>query len=198
MLYNGFKLGELTQRLTPVIDGQQSLLSKAYTTGLAALLKQDTVTELSVWLKDKGVNLPVSYSYRYSGSDDDRVEQQEYDWLSGKVKSLRNGVETVLALDPGTVDTHMVQIALRQDLFEGRKEMSYPVISRSKLKQYTFQVLGDESVMTRAFGKLKCLKLKRGSTLFWLAEQFDYLPIKIEKDEDGTTVSSYLIEFKDD
>jgi hypothetical protein len=194
--YNGFKLGELTQQLSPVIDGLQTLQTRAYTTGIASLLKSDMATQFSLWAREKGENLPVRYSYQYSGSRDDRSEKLEFDWSGGKVKSLYKGVDTVLQLESGTFDKHMVQIALRQDLSREVKEFSYPVVDRNRLKQYTFKVLGVESVMTRAFGKLKCLKLKRGTTLFWLAEKLDYLPIKIEKDEEGTAVSTYLIEFK--
>ena len=196
VLYNGLKLGELTQQLSPVVDGRQALQSRAYTTGLAAMLKSDTVTQLSIWLREKGRDLPITYTYQYSGSRDSRFEKQQYDWPGNRVKSLRDGVETLLALEPGTLDTHMVQIALRNDLSRGLQEISYPVIDRSRLKQYTFKVLGNESLVTRAFGKLDCIKLQRGTTLFWLAEKLDYLPIKIEKDEEGTTVTSRLIEFK--
>ena len=194
--YNGLKLGELIQQLSPVVEGQQALQSRAYTTGLAALLKGDTVTQFSLWARDKDKSLPVRYLYEYSGSRDDRSEKQEFDWSGGKVKSLYKGVETTLQLQPGTFDKHMVQIALRQDLARGLKEFSYPVVDRGRLKQYTFKILGTEAVATRAFGKLNCLKLKRGSTVFWLARKFDYLPVKIEKDEDSTAVSTHLIEFK--
>lgn len=196
VLYNGLKLGELTQQLSPVVDGRQALQSKAYTTGLAAMLKSDTVTQLSIWLREKGRDQPLSYTYQYSGSRDSRFEKQQYDWAASRVKSLRGGVETVLDLEPGTFDIQMVQIALRKDLARGLKEITYPVIDRSQLRRYTFKVLGMESVVSQALGKLSCIKLQRGSTLFWLAEKLDYLPIKIERDEKGMTVTSRLVEFK--
>ncbi len=198
VLYNGIKLGELTQKLSPVVEGRQALQSRAYTTGLAAMFKSDTVTQLSLWLREKGRDLPLSYTYHYDGSRKSRFEQQKYDWPGSRVKSLRDGVETMLELEPGTFDIHMVQIALRKDLSRGLKEITYPVIDRSQLKRYTFKVLGEESLATEALGKLRCVKLQRGSTRLWLAQKLDYLPIKIEKDDDGTTVTSRLIEFKGD
>lgn len=192
--YNGLKVGELVQQLTEKSTGSLALQTVAKTTGVVALLKSDKVVELSLWLEQAGDLLPVSYTYHYSGRSKDIFERQDFDWVTGKVKSLHDAKVTELSVAKGTYDKHMYQVALRYALLNGKKKISYPVAERAEIKQYEFEVLAEELVETRHFGKLKCLKVKKGTTRIWVAEKFDYLPIKIEKDEDGTTMGTYLVE----
>ena len=172
------------------------LQTVAYTTGLVSWLKSDKVSERSIWRSEAGELLPLSYTYRYSGGSKEVFERLDFDWSESQVASLRDGKITTLAVEHGILDKHMYQIVLRQDLLKGLKQLSYPVVDRSKLKQYDIEVLGEELVKTKHFGRLKCLKVRKGTTLIWASERFDYLPVKIEQDEDGTTAGTYLIEFK--
>jgi hypothetical protein len=194
--YSGLKVGELTQRLTEKKNGRQTLQTVAYTTGLVSWVKPDKVVERSIWRDEAGELLPISYTYRYSGTRKEVFERLDFDWQTGEVASLRDGKVTTLAVERGTLDKHMYQMVLRQDLLKGLRPLNYSVADRSKLKQYEFEVLGEEWVETKDFGKLNCLKIKKGTTLIWAAARFDYLPVRIEQEEEGTVTGSYLIEFK--
>ncbi len=193
--YNGIKVGEMTQQLTASTNGRQTLQTVAYTTGLVSWLKSDKVTERSIWHDEGGALMPLSYTYRYSGNNKEAFERLDFDWQTGIVKSLRDGKVTELAVEAGTFDKHMYQLPLRRDLAKGLRQLRYPVADRGKLEQYEFEVLAEEPVETGSLGKVNCLKLQKGTTFIWVAQKFDYLPVKIEKDEDGSTVSSELIEF---
>ena len=193
--YNGIKVGEMTQQLSARSNGRQTLQTVAYTTGLVSWLKSDKITERSIWHDSNGTLSPLSYTYRYSGNNKEAFERLDFDWQTGVVKSLRDGKVTELAVEAGTFDKHMYQLLLRRDLAKGLRQLSYPVADRGKLEQYEFEVLAEELVETETLGKINCLKLKKGTTFIWVAQKFDYLPVKIEKDEDGSMVSSELIEF---
>ena len=79
---------------------------------------------------------------------------------------------------------------------EDLPEQQKMVLQLRDVEQYEFEVLAEEVVETETLGKINCLKLKKGTTFIWVAQKFDYLPVKIEKDEDGSIISSELIEFK--
>jgi hypothetical protein len=194
--YNGLKVGELTQSMTEEINGRQSLQTIAYTTGLVAWLKSDTVTERSIWQVDAGRQTPLSYTYRYAGRSDEIFERQDFDWRKRQVSRQRDGQTTQLAVEPGTLDKHMYQVVLRHALRRGDKHIHYLVVDDGMVKRYDFEVLGEEALEMPHLGPLICLKVKKGTTLIWVAQKYDYLPVKIEKDEDGTAIGTYLVELQ--
>lgn len=194
--YNGLKVGEMVQRLTPPEQGRRTLKTTVYTTGPLSWLQPDKLTERSTWQSGAEVSRPLSYSYHYRGRGEGARERLDFDWANNQVRSLNKGKVKVLALEPETLDKHMYQVALRRDLAMGLKNIVYSVADRDKLRQYTFQVLGEELLETEHFGALNCLKVQKGTTLIWVAKKFDYLPVKIEKEEGGLTASSLLVELK--
>lgn len=191
--YSSLKVGEMTQRLQRGGDGQHVLQTTAHTTGVVSWLKNDKVTEESIWYEAQGELLPLSYRYRYQGRSKDVLERLDFDWQAGEVESLRDGKLTTLTVTPGTYDKHMYQIALRRDLAKGERRIAYSVAERSKIKSYAFEVVGEEHIDSESFGSLDCLRVKKGTTTIWVAPDFDYLPVRIEKDEDGSLVRSELV-----
>ncbi len=194
--YNGIKVGEMTQRLTKASGGRQTMHTEARTTGLVSWFKSDTITERSIWREEGGMRMPISYTYRYTGRSKEVFERLDFDWEKGVVESLREGKVTVLEVERGTLDKHMVQLVLRQALFGDERHFSYPVADRSKLEQYQFELEGEGVFESDKLGKLHCLKVRRGDTLFWVARKFDYLPVRIEKMEDDNSITSELIEYQ--
>ena len=86
--------------------------------------------------------------------------------------------------------THRLQ--LRRDLSAGQQVFSYPVISRGKLKQYSYKVVSEQILQT-AIGPLNTVKVERviddgdKSVSVWLATDWDYLIVKLQqsKGKDG-------------
>ncbi|MCW8918453.1 MAG: DUF3108 domain-containing protein [Gammaproteobacteria bacterium] len=194
--YDGFKVGELTQQLEAMVEGRQALQTVAYTTGVVAWFKSDRISERSVWLSEAGRLLPQSYRYHYTGRSKEIVERHDFDWRKQEVQIERDGAIRQMALEPGAMDKHMYQVALRHDLLSGLKQASYAVVERDRLEPYEFEVLGEERLELPPFGPLDCLKVKKGTTRIWVAHRFDFLPVKIEKEEDGATIGTYLIELQ--
>jgi hypothetical protein len=89
---------------------------------------------------------------------------------------------------------------LRYDLQVLGKPNPYDIVDRKRLKQYRFELLGEELVET-PIGKLNTVKLKRlrkeGSpreTIIWLAKDWDFLLTKIHQKENGKSYEIILSE----
>lgn len=193
--YNGFKVGEMTQRLSRARAGLNELETIAYTTGPLAWLKEDRVEEHSTWRDDGDAKRPISYRYDYTGRSDAVEERLDFDWHKGVVSSLHEGKRQRLALAPDTLDKHMYQIVLRQQLRDRPPHLTFTVADRGKLREYDFSLLGEETLQSPVLGRINTLKVQRGNTIIWAAPQYDYLPVKLENVEDGTRISTQLVAF---
>ncbi len=188
---DGFKVGELEQRVVARGDGSWLLETIMQTTGVVSWFKSDKVVEQSV-LRSVGETLqPLSYSYRYTGRNKDVVERIDFDWNKMQVSSLRDGKITLLPAETGLLDKQVYQLLVRRDLMRGLKSMSYRVAERSRLTTFEVVVAGEETVAT-PFGKYRTIKLQRGATLLWCAPELGYAVVKLERQEDGHSAVSYI------
>ena len=97
-----------------------------------------------------------------------------------------------LELEAGYLDMITHRLQLRRDLSAGQQVFSYPVISRGKLKQYSYKVVSEEILQT-AIGPLNTVKVERviddsdKSVSVWLATDWDYLIVRLQqsKGKDG-------------
>ncbi|MBL4783199.1 MAG: DUF3108 domain-containing protein [Porticoccaceae bacterium] len=82
------------------------------------------------------------------------------------------------------------QLQLRRDLFKPDSPLDYSVIAHGKVKNYRFQRAGEEVVDT-GLGKFTAQKVRRlrdekdRETVFWMAGELAYLPVKIWQREDN-------------
>lgn len=80
-----------------------------------------------------------------------------------------------------------------------KKTLSYKVMSRGRIKDYQFEILGEEIVNT-ALGEIPTLKVQRirkdakRQTIFWMAPAWDYLMVKISQQEKGGEHYEMLLE----
>lgn len=188
---DGFKVGEMTRKLKPLGNGTWQLESSLYTTGLVALFKKDKITERSIWHNGADGLVPISYHSHYSGRSKEVEERLAFDWDRGVVTSLRDGRETDVPLTAGVMDKLVYQFALRQDLANGASRIEYKVADRGKIETYAFKVVGREKVVT-SLGEYDTIKVKKGTTTFWVAPALDYLVVQIVQQEDDHTLSSYI------
>lgn len=189
--YNGFKVGEMKQSLKQRGEGRYLLETEVYTTGLVSWFKSDHVVERSVVDYLDGQLKPQRYVYRYTGRKKDVLEKLEFDWDKQQIASLRDGKTKYLALQPGIYDKQVYQLAMRGELGSGRKHFLYTVADRGKIEEYELEVAGHEKVVT-TFGEVDSVVVKKGTTTLWLAEDYNYLVVKIEQREDGNLATSYI------
>ncbi|HEY0635771.1 MAG TPA: DUF3108 domain-containing protein [Gammaproteobacteria bacterium] len=188
---DGFKVGELEQRVVARADGTWLLETIMQTTGVVSWFKSDKVVEQSVMRAIDDTLQPLSYSYRYTGRNKDVVERIDFDWNKMQVSSLRDGKITLLPAEKGLLDKQVYQLLVRRDLARGLKSMSYPVAERSRLTTFETTVAGEETLVT-PFGKFRTIKVQRGATTLWCAPELGYAVVKLERHEDGHSAVSYI------
>lgn len=135
-----------------------------------------------------GVITPLQYTLEGSGliQEDDRAlsfntaNKTITDDLNNKVypDQWQTGLQDKL--------TYMLQISL--DIAADKQNLDYPVFEKNKLKNYRFEIIGEEILTTRV-GPLKTIKIrqvrkdKRDITA-WLAMDKQYLLVKlVDKDK---------------
>lgn len=192
VLYNDFKVGEMSQKLERREDGSYLMQTEAQATGIAAWFSSDRIVERSIWRFEEGRVRPQQYHYYYAGGRKPELEEKlEFDWEAMQITSSYKGKRKQLPLSPGVYDKQLYQLVLRHELAEGLRQFDYKVADRGKLRDYHFEVVASEQVET-PFGKLDAVKLAKEETDLWLIEAFDYLLVKLQKSEDGDQVVSRI------
>jgi len=186
----GLKLGTSTRRLQKNAAGEFIFSGESNTTGVAALIRNDKITEKSLWLYQDGQILPQSYAYHHTGSKKQRHVTVEFNWDKQVAQNTYKGKTWEIKLKKGVLDKLVYQIALMQDLAAGHKgDIEYKVADGGKLKTYHLVFAGEEMIET-ALGKLKTYKFTRQSahkksrfSSLWCAEAYNWLPVRIEHQE---------------
>lgn len=192
----GAKVAEMQRVFTRLDNGQYRYRSETRTTGLFAVFRKDHVVEQSDWLFQNGELRPLEYLYEHSGGKKDRNVAVTFDWDAQKITNTVNGQSWRMPAEPNVMDKLLYQLAIMHDLKAGRPELAYTVADGGKIKAYNFELQGEETIET-PLGELTTVKVSRvrtdskRETVFWCAEKFHFLPVRVENIEtDGgkTTV----------
>lgn len=192
----GAKVAEMLRVFTRLENGQYRYRSETRTTGLFALFRKDHVIEESNWLFENGELRPLEYLYEHSGGKKDRNVAVTFDWDAQRITNTINGQSWRMPAEPRVMDKLLYQLAIMHDLKAGRSPLAYTVADGGKIKTYSFELLGEETIST-PLGELSTVKVSRQrsdsrrETVFWCAEKLDFLPVRVENIEtDGgrTTV----------
>lgn len=152
-----------------------------------------SLTESSTFRLDNDAFLPLTYRFNRSGLGKAKQIEQDYDWKEKQVIGSNRGQAIRLPINPGMLDKSTYQLALQQDVADGKKSMSYQVVDGDELETYDFRVLGVERVRTQA-GLLEAIKVERvrdptqssRKTVLWFAKDWDYLLVRLQQvEEDG-------------
>ena len=135
---------------------------------------------------------PISYHYTRKGLGSDKPIHIVFDWEHNIVNASKGKKTVILPLSPGTQDKLSYQLQMQLDLLRNpkRKSFSYPVASHNKIRNYDFTLLKEES-LTSKLGTESTLVFQRQkrdtTTAIWLSPNQYYLPLKVERNEDGKT-----------
>lgn len=126
----------------------------------------------------------------------------DFDWFQRKVKTLYRGELTQRDLPEAAYDRFVIQLAGRlwaqQQQDKAQPEpLELVMIDDDRIATYRFVIAGLEKVETPA-GRFEALRVDRvdrkdKSLHSWLAPERDYLPVKIEKIEDGEVTLRMLL-----
>lgn len=183
--FNGMRI-KAVHTLTQPNKGQYKEFFKA-----KGVLGSVTETELFEIISDEQI-VPIENIYQRSVIGSKRTEVQTYDWTNQQVTHTKSKKITTIPLQLGYLDSMSHKQQLRRDLAAGKDVLTYAVISRGKLKQYRYDVVADE-VLTTPIGPLDTRLIQRISddgkttTKVWLAKDWDFIMIKLERSEKGDT-----------
>jgi hypothetical protein len=194
---DGFKVGEMSRSLKALGNDTYLIETRLHTTGVVSLFKPDEYVERSVLRVTTRGYQPLEFSSRYTGRSKDVVESMRFDWETLRGRSLRDNQEREFALTPGVLDKLMYQVAMQYDLGRGATEFRYRVADRGKIQRYNMDVVGEETLDT-ALGKQRTIKVQKGTTMIWCAVDLQYVPVKLEQDENGHLLTSYIVAFRRD
>lgn len=137
---------------------------------------------------------PLSYHYKNPLSSK-RNSDLQFDWAQNNV---RNGNNAPLTLKKNSFDKLGFQMQLRMDLIrqgDSFKHKTYHLVDKDRLKTYRVERLSEENITTDV-GEFKTVKLKQfrpgknKHTIIWLATDWQYLIIRLERFEDGKSENS--------
>ncbi len=122
-----------------------------------------------------------------------RIERLAIDHQNNKATYTRKKKKRETILLPEYLGPVSYQLQLSRDLGKPDATLNYFVISHGKIKQYKFKQIGEE-LITTGLGEVTALKVRRvrekknRETVFWMAPDWNYLPVKIKQIEsDGET-----------
>lgn len=185
----GLVAGRTTLSLDYLSDGSGELTEASGTTGLAAIVKNESTTERSRFDYLDGRVRPMSYRMERTGEKQVQVEAI-YDWDAGQLQATGTYGQQSFPLEAHFQDRASLYAALMLDLLGDQLPESYPVFSRKKVSRYMIEVQGTETVNTD-LGSHEAVRVQRGDaederyTILWCDPQLSYLPVQIAHFRDG-------------
>lgn len=161
-----------------------------------------SLNETSTLRVENGAFLPLTYRFERSGLGKSKEVELDFDWTEKQVLGSDRGEPVRQTLNRGLLDKSTYQLALQQDVADGKQSMSYQVIDGDDIETYDFRVLGPERVRTQA-GLIDAIKVERvrdptqssRKTVLWFAKDWDYLLVRLHQvEKDG---KEYQIMLKD-
>ncbi len=160
------------------------------------------VTELSEFtLQDGSVVRPILYTYDQTGLGR-RSEHVRFNWEDGSAETRTDKKTENVALVDGIMDQLSFTAQLSLDLAAlpaeqllADKDFIYQIVDGDKIDEHRYVITGRETIVTSA-GAMSTIRLERirakessRTTTFWLADDQDFLLVKLEQKSgsgDGT------------
>ena len=184
------KIGLIEQKFSLEQNGDYQFLSTLSTAGVGKLVSSLSRTQVSAGNFIDGQLVPNSYSLR--------AQRDERSYELADLGTSNNGVRS--SLKQTLFDELSYQAQLRADLLNEINNYEYHVQKKHKQKLYTFRHEKTELVATK-LGKFICKKMVRvtkssgKAVKIWLAENLNYIPVKIELLSKHKKTTAILIKF---
>ena len=191
----GLTLGEMKTSLSYQGNNYRYFKSSK-STGLVSWLSGDKITENTQGIFKGNLLEPNSYLYHHKSKRKDRKDQLRF--INRQlVKGAYKGKAYEVKIPNGTIDRASLELALARDVAAKKKNLSYSVIERGKLKNYHLHRQGTEKIEVddKEYQAIKLVVARKGSerkTTFWLAKELDYMPVKINHIEKGDSIVTKL------
>ena len=134
---------------------------------------------------------PTVYSYQQTGLSQE-TQTVDYNW--GTLVAISNGDDEswTIELSSNTFDQLSHQLALRQALMNGTTNIELAVIDEDKIEIYRYRAINEEVINTPlgAFNSTVVERIRNDedrSTIFWLANDWEFVLIRMEQTNSGLT-----------
>ncbi|MCW8194334.1 DUF3108 domain-containing protein [Proteobacteria bacterium 005FR1] len=180
--YHGISV-TATRSLRTAPDG-----SKVYEFEAESWIADLKETSVFRWSQNDRI-VPIRYRYERTGLGRDREAVLDFDWATNTVINNVERKPWKMEVPLLALDKLSYQLQIRADLINERPLLEYKIADGGRIKEYSFEVLGEEEIDTDA-GRFKAVKVKRvrenedRQTVFWMAKDWDYLIVRLQQVED--------------
>lgn len=183
------------------VDAQRSLKYKDDGTAVLKFEADSAIAGLQEISNFRIINdtvQPLQYRYLRSGLFKEPDRNQLFDWENKRIINVDNQTVFDGHWDDKVQDNLSYNLQASIDLNNGKTQFIYPVFDRKKVKNFTFQMIGSESLKT-AVGTLRTVKIEqiekkknKKKTYIWFAKDYNYLLVRLKQEQkDG---QSYQID----
>ncbi|WP_461481782.1 DUF3108 domain-containing protein [Porticoccus sp.] len=139
----------------------------------------------------QGIIVDQGYEYERNIIGMKKAEELSYDRSAGVAHFESKKKSRQVKLEGDYLNQLSFQVQLQRDLINGVTPLHYQVIARGKLKDYHFEILGEETLDT-PLGQFQTVKVRRvredndRQTIMWFAPALNYLLVQLwQQEEDG-------------
>ncbi len=188
LLREDMRLGRVVVTLELGEDGSYAYESRTEPTGLIAVFRDSQVVERSEGQWSPKGFVPSHYSYVHRDGDAVRDVRVDFDWGTGKAVNRAAGTTWSMPVPAETQDKLGQQLSLMAGLAHGLRSLTIPVADGGRLKTYSYEVQGRETLHTEA-GELATLRVMRrkderpSRLTLWSAPSLGFLPVRVERRE---------------
>ena len=184
-------LSATAERSFKIITNQTYQLTNSLQASIGGQIISN-IEQVSVLTANTKGFTPISYSNTQTGVIA-KKQVINYDRDNMIAISSEDDESWAISLTAETYDELSHQLALRQSFIENSPKLKFEVIDDNEIEIYHYQVLGKEKIST-PLGNFNSTKLGRirekdenTKTIFWLANDWEFLLIRMEQTNSGLT-----------
>ncbi len=167
-------------------------------TGLAALTGIKITERTDGQFSGRNIR-PTRYLFNQSRRGKQRIDKATFS--GNKATGSYKGKPYKVAVPANILDRASLELALARDLAANKPRLTYQVIEKGKIKNYTFAKQGQQQIKTPAgtFNTIKVAVVRGDSkrqTTFWMAKELNYMPVKIIHKEKGDVITTVIKNYK--
>ncbi|MEY8193729.1 MAG: DUF3108 domain-containing protein [Cycloclasticus sp.] len=186
--HNKLEIGRVELSVEALGNNRYQLTSTTRNSGLLSFIQQQKLVESSLFELIDGQIRPIQYRYLKQSKQAEKDVRLDFNWQQLSVTNASDGESWKMPISNGVLDKALMQIALMLDLKQSNKAISYQVADGGRLKQYRFELLGDDkSLIKGQWYQTKKFARRKGQhkniTYYWCAPALHNLPVLLQREK---------------
>jgi len=188
------KIGNAQRSLKRKNNGDAIYTSNSKTTGFIASLFKEHILQTTRFSFENELIKPKTYFYNRNRGK--KTVEQTYDWQKQMVHSQRDDKLFEYEIPDKVQDQSIYQLSLMLDLADGKRNFTYHIAENVRMVDYHVRHISNKKLETK-LGNLDTVVMQvhnsKITTTIWCARSLNYLPVKIEHEEGGTTFTAHIV-----